>query len=165
MKWQKPLLPPSLIRDRRYTNQGIQLKWRFCGGRSTKRWKEISLGRRLKKTSVPATQGSCGKKTPANDDLPSKKHLDTDDAQKFANELNMFYAHFDQTDFSAEQKTRGKTIMSGSRSGQMRFRVALKGQTSTVLVVWTNFVLWFVMSSDVRWHIRDKPGPNHWCCS
>ena len=47
------------------------------------------------------------KKT-ANDDWPSKKHLDVDDAQKFANELNMFYTHFDQSDFSAEQKTIGK---------------------------------------------------------
>ena len=36
---------------------------------------------------------------------PSKKHLDVADAQKFANELNVFYARFDQTDFSAEQKT------------------------------------------------------------
>ena len=33
---------------------------------------------------------------------PSKKHLDVADAQKFANELNVFYARFGQTDFSAK---------------------------------------------------------------
>ena len=36
---------------------------------------------------------------------PSKKYLDIDDAQKFTSQLNMFYAHSDQNDCSAEQRT------------------------------------------------------------